>query len=274
MTVIATAGHVDHGKTSLVGALTGVNTDRLAEEQRRGLTIDLGFAHAALPSGREVSFIDVPGHVRFLRNMLAGVGGIDACLLVVDSREGWKPQTEEHFEILRLLGVPCGVIAFTKCDLVTATEVADEYIFVPAAFTTTWTFGGGGDVTGVSTGVVAGSVTGVVGVADGVTGASFTGLEAGAVTGAGAVLITFSRYHAAAKPSCPSAVRTRTHCPFTPIFDSALASVNVSSTPAGIFTTKFAILDVSVLERMLSPAVTSAETRARGPLPKAVPVVG
>lgn len=130
MTVIATAGHVDHGKTSLVGALTGVNTDRLAEEQRRGLTIDLGFAHAALPSGREVSFIDVPGHVRFLRNMLAGVGGIDACLLVVDSREGWKPQTEEHFEILRLLGVPCGVIAFTKCDLVTATELADLEVLV------------------------------------------------------------------------------------------------------------------------------------------------
>jgi len=111
--VIATAGHVDHGKTSLVRALTGVDTDRLAEEKRRGLTIDLGFAHVD-----ELSFVDVPGHVRFLRNMLAGVGGIDGCLLVVDAREGWMPQTEEHFEILRLLGVPCGVVAITKCDLV------------------------------------------------------------------------------------------------------------------------------------------------------------
>ena len=113
MAVIATAGHVDHGKTSLVRALTGVDTDRLAEEKRRGLTIDLGFAHVD-----ELSFVDVPGHVRFLRNMLAGVGGIDGCLLVVDAREGWMPQTEEHFEILRLLGVPCGVVAITKCDLV------------------------------------------------------------------------------------------------------------------------------------------------------------
>ena len=113
MAVIATAGHVDHGKTSLVRALTGVDTDRLAEEKRRGLTIDLGFAHVD-----ELSFVDVPGHVRFLRNMLSGVGGIDGCLLVVDAREGWMPQTEEHFEILRLLGVPCGVVAITKCDLV------------------------------------------------------------------------------------------------------------------------------------------------------------
>lgn len=113
MAVIATAGHVDHGKTSLIRALTGVDTDRLAEEKRRGLTIDLGFAHVG-----ELSFIDVPGHVRFLRNMLAGVGAIDGCLLVVDAREGWMPQTEEHFEILRLLGVAHGVIAITKCDLV------------------------------------------------------------------------------------------------------------------------------------------------------------
>lgn len=113
MTVIATAGHVDHGKTSLVRALTGVDTDRLEEEKRRGLTIDLGFAHAG-----GLSFVDVPGHVRFLRNMLAGVGGIDGCLFVVDAREGWMPQSEEHFEILRLLGVPRGVVAITKCDLV------------------------------------------------------------------------------------------------------------------------------------------------------------
>lgn len=118
MTVIATAGHVDHGKTSLVRALTGVDTDRLEEEKRRGLTIDLGFAHVD-----ELSFIDVPGHVRFLRNMLAGVGGIDGCLLVVDAREGWMPQTEEHFEILRLLNVPRGVIAITKCDLVDSASI-------------------------------------------------------------------------------------------------------------------------------------------------------
>lgn len=120
MTIVATAGHVDHGKTSLIGALTGVDTDRLEEEKRRGLTIDLGFAHTP-----DVSFIDVPGHIRFLRNMLAGVGAIDACLLVIDAREGWMPQTEEHFEILRLLGVPCGVIALTKCDLVEDSELSD-----------------------------------------------------------------------------------------------------------------------------------------------------
>lgn len=125
MTVIATAGHVDHGKTSLVRALTGVDTDRLAEEKRRGLTIDLGFAHVD-----DLSFVDVPGHVRFLRNMLAGVGGIDACLFVVDAREGWMPQTEEHFEILRLLGVPTGVIAITKCDLVDSAHVDEVEMLV------------------------------------------------------------------------------------------------------------------------------------------------
>ena len=126
MTVIATAGHVDHGKTSLVGALSGVNTDRLEEEQRRGLTIDLGFAHAALMSSTghtvDVSFVDVPGHIKFLRNMLAGVGGIDACLFVVDAREGWMPQSEEHFEILRLLDIPRGIVALTKIDLVEPSE--------------------------------------------------------------------------------------------------------------------------------------------------------
>lgn len=125
MTVVATAGHVDHGKTSLVRALTGVDTDRLAEEKRRGLTIDLGFAHVD-----DLSFVDVPGHVRFLRNMLAGVGGIDACLFVIDAREGWMPQTEEHFEILRLLGVPAGVIAITKCDLVEETHVDEVEMLV------------------------------------------------------------------------------------------------------------------------------------------------
>ena len=116
--IVSTAGHVDHGKSALVLALTGTDPARFAEEKRRGLTIDLGFAHAALPSGATVSFVDVPGHVRFLRNMLAGVGGIDACLFVVAATEGWKPQSEEHLRILQLLGFQHGVIALTKVDLV------------------------------------------------------------------------------------------------------------------------------------------------------------
>ena len=124
MTVIATAGHVDHGKSSLVFALTGTDPDRWAEEKRRGMTIDLGFAHTRLPSGETASFIDVPGHTRFLRNMLAGVGAIDGCILVVDAKEGWMPQTEEHFQILKLLGLRHGVIALTKVDLIDAsTEI-------------------------------------------------------------------------------------------------------------------------------------------------------
>lgn len=118
MTVIATAGHVDHGKSSLVLALTGTDPDRFEEEKRRGLTIDLGFAHTVLPSGAELSFIDVPGHVKFLRNMLAGVGGVTACVFVVAATEGWKPQSEEHLRILELLGIESGIIALTKVDLV------------------------------------------------------------------------------------------------------------------------------------------------------------
>jgi selenocysteine-specific elongation factor len=126
MTVIATAGHVDHGKSSLVLALTGTDPDRWAEEKRRGMTIDLGFAHTQLPSGETASFIDVPGHIRFLRNMLAGVGAIDGCILVVDAKEGWMPQTEEHFQILKLLGLQHGVIALTKVDLVDAKVEIDR----------------------------------------------------------------------------------------------------------------------------------------------------
>ena len=118
MTVVATAGHVDHGKSSLVLALTGTDPDRFEEEKRRGLTIDLGFAHTELPSGERISFIDVPGHVRFLRNMLAGVGGVEACLFVVAATEGWKPQSEEHLRIIQLLGIDNGLIALTKRDLV------------------------------------------------------------------------------------------------------------------------------------------------------------
>lgn len=118
MTVVATAGHVDHGKSSLVLALTGTDPDRFEEEKRRGLTIDLGFAHTSLPSGAELSFVDVPGHVKFLRNMLAGVGGVTACVFVVAATEGWKPQSEEHLRILELLGITSGIVALTKIDLV------------------------------------------------------------------------------------------------------------------------------------------------------------
>ena len=118
MHVVATAGHVDHGKSSLVLALTGTDPDRFEEEKRRGLTIDLGFAHTVLPTGAPISFVDVPGHVRFLKNMLAGVGAVDACLFVVAATEGWKPQTEEHLRILELVGVRHGIIALTKVDLV------------------------------------------------------------------------------------------------------------------------------------------------------------
>ena len=118
MRVVATAGHVDHGKSSLVEALTGTNPDRLEEERTRGMTIDLGFAHTVLPSGAGISFVDVPGHIRFLRNMLAGVGGVDACMFVVDASEGWKPQSEEHLRILELVGIAFGIVVLTKADLV------------------------------------------------------------------------------------------------------------------------------------------------------------
>jgi selenocysteine-specific elongation factor len=114
MHVVATAGHVDHGKSTLVRALTGIDPDRFAEEKARGLTIDLGFAWTTLPSGRAVGFVDVPGHVRFIKNMIAGVGAVDACLFVVAATEGWKPQSEEHLRILEMLGLGHGVIALTK----------------------------------------------------------------------------------------------------------------------------------------------------------------
>lgn len=118
MYVIGTAGHVDHGKSTLVKALTGIDPDRLAEEKRREMTIDLGFAWFSLPSGRSVSVVDVPGHERFIKNMLAGVGGIDAALLVVAADEALMPQTLEHLAILDLLGVSHGVVVLTKIDLV------------------------------------------------------------------------------------------------------------------------------------------------------------
>ena len=118
--VVATAGHVDHGKSTLVQALTGTDPDRLAEEKARGLTIDLGFAWTTLPSGRRVAFVDVPGHVRFLKNMLAGVGAVRSCLFVVAAPEGWKPQSEEHLRILQTLRIAHGVVAVTKVGLVDA----------------------------------------------------------------------------------------------------------------------------------------------------------
>ena len=121
--VVGTAGHIDHGKTALVKALTGIDADRLPEEKRRGITIDLGFAHAEWENAR-LSFVDVPGHERFVRNMLAGAGGIDAVLLVVAADESVMPQTREHFEIVRLLGIERGVIAVTKIDRVTPDLVA------------------------------------------------------------------------------------------------------------------------------------------------------
>ena len=114
--VVGTAGHIDHGKSALVRALTGTDPDRLKEEQARGITIDLGFAHATL-DGVATAFVDVPGHERFVRNMLAGAGGIDAVVLVVAADESVMPQTREHFQICRLLGIRRGVVAITKCDL-------------------------------------------------------------------------------------------------------------------------------------------------------------
>lgn len=120
--IVGTAGHIDHGKTALVKALTGIDADRLEEEKRRGITIDLGFAHLELPgpSGESVrfGFVDVPGHERFVRNMLAGVGGIDLVLLVISADEGIKPQTREHFDICRLLAIRQGITVLTKSDLV------------------------------------------------------------------------------------------------------------------------------------------------------------
>ena len=118
MWVLGTAGHVDHGKTSLVHALTGMNPDRLREEQEREMTIDLGFAWLTLPSGREVSIVDVPGHEDFIKNMLAGIGGIDIALFVVAADESVMPQTREHLAILDLLRIPQGVVALTKIDLI------------------------------------------------------------------------------------------------------------------------------------------------------------
>ena len=118
MFVIGTAGHVDHGKSTLIQALTGIDPDRLREEKTRGMTIELGFAWLELPSRTEISIVDVPGHERFIKNMLMGTGGVDVALLIVAADEGVMPQTREHVAILDLLGIDTGIVVMTKKDLV------------------------------------------------------------------------------------------------------------------------------------------------------------
>src|ERR1700731_3251390 len=128
--ILATAGHVDHGKSALVKALTGTDPDRLPEEKARGITIDLGFAELSLagPDGEKfhVGIIDVPGHEDFVRNMIAGVGSVDLALLAVATNEGWMPQTEEHLQILSYLGVKRLIVALTKSDLEQVNNAADQ----------------------------------------------------------------------------------------------------------------------------------------------------
>ncbi len=137
MHVIGTAGHVDHGKSALIRALTGIDPDRLEEEKRRGLTIDLGFAWRKLPSGREVGIVDVPGHERFIKNMLAGAGAINVTLFVVAANEGWKPQSQEHLDILDLLEVKTAIGVITKIDTVDSTQVDEIKRMVAAKFAST-----------------------------------------------------------------------------------------------------------------------------------------
>lgn len=124
--IVGTAGHIDHGKTALVKALTGVDADRLKEEKARGITIDLGYAYSDLGDGRQLGFVDVPGHERFVHNMLAGATGIDAALLVVSAAEGIKPQTIEHLQIVDLLGLDRGIVAVTKADLASDDQILER----------------------------------------------------------------------------------------------------------------------------------------------------
>ena len=126
MHVIATAGHVDHGKSTLVRALTGMEPDRWAEERRRGMTIDLGYAWTALPSGATVAFVDVPGHQRFLGNMLAGVGPVPAAMVVVAADEGWRRQSSEHVAALAALGVSHGLLVISRADLADPTPARQQ----------------------------------------------------------------------------------------------------------------------------------------------------
>jgi selenocysteine-specific elongation factor len=136
--LVGTAGHVDHGKTSLVRALTGIDTDRLPEEKSRGITIDLGFAHLETADGRTVAVIDVPGHERFVRAMVAGATGVDIALLVVAADEGVMPQTREHLDICGLLGISRGLVALTKADAVDADWLAMATADVRAAIAGTF----------------------------------------------------------------------------------------------------------------------------------------
>jgi len=123
--IIGTAGHIDHGKTSLIKALTGLDTDRLKEEKERGISIDLGFAHLDLPDGTSAGIVDVPGHERFIKNMLAGAHGIDLVLFTVAADDGVMPQTEEHLDIVHLLGVKMAIFVITKADLVPPSRIAE-----------------------------------------------------------------------------------------------------------------------------------------------------
>src|SRR5215216_113977 len=138
--VLGTAGHIDHGKTALISALTGKNTDRLPEERSRGISIELGYAPLTMPSGRQLSVVDVPGHERFVRTMVAGASGVDLFLLCVAADDGVMPQTREHVAVLRQLGVDAGVVAITKADLIEpdlaieeATELLPGVQAVPVA---------------------------------------------------------------------------------------------------------------------------------------------
>ena len=135
--IVGTAGHIDHGKTALVKALTGVDADRLKEEKARGITIDLGYAYSDLGDGRQLGFVDVPGHERFVHNMLAGATGIDAALLVVSAIEGIKPQTVEHLQIIDLLGLDRGVVALTKSDLANDDQILERMAEIETLLSTT-----------------------------------------------------------------------------------------------------------------------------------------
>lgn len=135
--IVGTAGHIDHGKTALVKALTGVDADRLKEEKARGITIDLGYAYSDLGDGRQLGFVDVPGHERFVHNMLAGATGIDAALLVVSAAEGIKPQTIEHLQIIDLLGLDRGLVALTKSDLANDDQILERMAEIETVLSTT-----------------------------------------------------------------------------------------------------------------------------------------
>ena len=135
--IVGTAGHIDHGKTALVKALTGVDADRLKEEKARGITIDLGYAYSDLGDGRQLGFVDVPGHERFVHNMLAGATGIDAALLVVSAAEGIKPQTVEHLQIMDLLGLDRGIVALTKADLANDDQLLERMAEVETLLSST-----------------------------------------------------------------------------------------------------------------------------------------